>query len=83
MAYARRSTRRRSTARSSYRPTRRRVSTRRTVSRRRSPARNRRRASSGGGTVRLEIIQRPFEANPIAAALAETKKEIPPKKARI
>ena len=33
--------------------------------------------------MRIEVVQRPFETNPIANALSETKKEIKPRKARI
>lgn len=85
MAYARRRSTRRS--RASYSPrrqVRRRSTARRTVSRRRAPARKRSRSSGrSGGVVRIEVVQRPLETNPLATALSETKKEVKPRRARI
>lgn len=87
MAYARRKPARRKAAKSRSRVSTRRTAARRPVRARRYPARRRStgggRGRAGGGTVRIEVVHTPFEQNPLATALSETKKEIKPRRARL
>lgn len=89
MAYARKSRTRRATGRRTKAKTTYRGRTRRTTGRarvaRRAPARARRAPARSRGTdrVTVEIIQRPMDYNPIAEAMAASRKEVPPRRARI
>ena len=83
MAYARRSRTRRAPARGRARSSARRTVTRRSTRRTTAKRTTRRASAPRQSVVRLEIVQRPMDANPIADALAASKKEVKPKRARL